>query len=129
MEPLHGARPKWNHPERPTLEMEESRGLGAEATGGMDGTEGGMRAPAPQLPLPRQDMPGTGVVTPRGGMLTDMGSLGLPGHDYLRRGHVSISTDPGGSTHCTDPAACCVHVDQSSTIRRHDQLGAVPSSF
>ena len=41
--------------------------MGEEAAGGMDGleaTEGGMRAPAPQLPLPRQDTSGAGVVTP-----------------------------------------------------------------
>ena len=47
--------------------IEEPRGLGTEATGGIYGlkaTEGGMRAPTPQLPPPRQDMPGAGVVTP-----------------------------------------------------------------
>ena len=61
MEPLHGARPKWNRLGRQTLGIEEPRGLGAEATGGIDGveaTEGGMRAQAPQLPLPRQYTPG-----------------------------------------------------------------------
>ena len=50
MEPLHGARPKWNRPGRPTLVIEEPRCLGEEATGGIDGleaTEGGMRALAP----------------------------------------------------------------------------------
>ena len=55
---LHGARPKWNRLGRPTPVIEEPRGLGVEATGGIDGlevTEGGMRAPAPQLPPPRQD--------------------------------------------------------------------------
>ena len=44
-----------------------ARGLGAEATGGIAGLEakvGGMRARAPQLPPPRQDIPGAGVVTP-----------------------------------------------------------------
>ena len=68
MEPLHGARPKLSRLVRPTLVIEEPRGLGTEATGGIDGlkaTEGGMRAPAPQLPPTRQDMPGAGVVTPR----------------------------------------------------------------
>ena len=67
MEPLHGARPKWNRLGRPTSVIEEPRGLGVEATGGIDGleaTEGGMRAPAPQLPPPRQDRPSAGVVTP-----------------------------------------------------------------
>ena len=40
---------------------------GTEATGDMDGLEvkeGGMRAPAPKLPPPRQDILGAGVVTP-----------------------------------------------------------------
>ena len=35
-----------------------------------------MRAPAPKLPPPRQDIPGAGVVTPRGEMLTDTGPSG-----------------------------------------------------
>ena len=63
MEPLQGARPKWNRLGRPTSVIEEPRGLGAEATGGIDGLEakeGGMRDPAPQLPPPRQDIPDAG---------------------------------------------------------------------
>ena len=47
--------------------IEEPRGLGAEATGGMDGLDAkevGMRAPAPKLSLLRQDISGAGVVTP-----------------------------------------------------------------
>ena len=67
MEPPNGARPKWNRPGRPIPVIEEPRGTGAEATGGMDGfetKEGGMRAPAPKLPPPRQDLPGVWVVTP-----------------------------------------------------------------
>ena len=36
MEPLYGARPKWNLLGRPTLVIEEPRGLGTEATGGID---------------------------------------------------------------------------------------------
>ena len=59
MEPLHGARPKWNRPGRPTLVMEEPRGLGAEATGGMDGleaTEGGIRWGAGVVTPPRRDV-------------------------------------------------------------------------
>ena len=66
MEPLYGARPKWNCLGRPTLVIEEPRGLRAEVAGGIDSlkaTEGGMRALAPQLPPPCQDMPGTGVVS------------------------------------------------------------------
>ena len=62
----------------------------AEATGGMDGLEtkeGGMRALAPKLPQPRQDLLGVGVVTPRGEMLTDTGAFRLPRHDCLIRGY------------------------------------------
>ena len=64
--------------------------MGAEATGGMDSleaTEGGMRAPAPQLPLPRQDTLGAGVVTPPRRDADGHGVLRLPGHDCLTRGH------------------------------------------
>ena len=56
-----------NRPGRPALVIEEPRGLGAGATGGIDSleaTEGGIGVPAPQLPLPRQDTLGEGVVTP-----------------------------------------------------------------
>ena len=89
MEPLHGARPKWNRPGRPTLVIEEPRGLGAEATGGMDGleaTEGGMRAPAPQLPLPRQDTSGAGVVTPPRRDADGHGGLRAPGTRLSNKG-------------------------------------------
>ena len=58
---------KWYRPGRPALVIEEPRGLGAAATGGMDSlevTEGGIGASAPQLPLPRQDTLGAGLVTP-----------------------------------------------------------------
>ena len=82
MEPLHGARPKWNRLGRPTSVIEEPRGLGAEATGGMDGLEPkehGMRAPAPQLPPPRQDIPGAGVVTPPRRDADRHGGLRAPG--------------------------------------------------
>ena len=47
--------------------IEEPRGLGAEATGGIDdleAKEGSMRAPASKLPPPHQDIPGAGLVTP-----------------------------------------------------------------
>ena len=89
MEPLHGAQPKWNRLGRPTLVIEEPRGLGADATGGIDGleaTEGGMRAPAPQLPPPRQDMPGTGVVTPPRRDADRHGGLRAPGTRLLQKG-------------------------------------------
>ena len=39
LEPPNGARPKWNHPGWPLPLIEEPRGPGAEATGGMDGLE------------------------------------------------------------------------------------------
>ena len=39
MEPLHGARPKWNRAGRPTVVHEEPRGLEVEATRGMDGLD------------------------------------------------------------------------------------------
>ena len=39
VEPLHGARPKWNRVGLPTLVNEETRGLEAEATGGIDGLD------------------------------------------------------------------------------------------
>ena len=89
MEPLHGARPKWNHPGRPTLVIEEPRGLGAEATGCMDGLEameGGMRVPASQLPLPRQDTSGAGVVTPPRIDADGHGGLRAPGTRLSNKG-------------------------------------------
>ena len=86
MEPLHRARPKWNRLGRPTLDIEEPRGLGAEATGGIDGleaTQDGMRAPALQLPPPRQDVPGAGVVTLPRRDADRYGSLRSPGTRLL----------------------------------------------
>ena len=56
-----------DRPGRPLPVIEEPRGPGAEAIGGIYGSEtneGRMRAPAPKLPPPRQDQPGAGVVTP-----------------------------------------------------------------
>ena len=58
LEPPNGARPKWTRPGRPLPVIEEPRGSGAGATGGVDGPEmnaGGMRVPAPMLPPLRQD--------------------------------------------------------------------------
>ena len=89
MEPLHGARPKWNRLGRPTLVIEEPHSLGVEATGGIDGleaSEGGMRAPAPQLPLPRQDTPGARVVTPPRRDADRHGGLRAPGTQLLQKG-------------------------------------------
>ena len=67
LEPPNGDRLKWNRPGQPLPVIEEPRGQGAEATGSMDGSEmneGGTRAPPPKLPLPRQDRPGAGIITP-----------------------------------------------------------------
>ena len=67
LEPSNMARPKWTHPGRPLPVIEEPRGPGAGATGGVDGPEmngGGMRVPAPKLPPIRQDRQSAGVVTP-----------------------------------------------------------------
>ena len=41
MEPLHGARPKWNQAGQPPVVPEEPRGLEAEATGNMAGQDVG----------------------------------------------------------------------------------------
>ena len=61
VEPLQGARPKWNRVGRPTPVNEETIGLEAEATGGRDVLDAEEReAPAPQLPPPRRDMQGWG---------------------------------------------------------------------
>ena len=60
MEPPHGARPKWNRPGWPTPVI-EGRGR-SHSIDGLEAKEGGMRAPAPKLPPPRQDIPGAGVV-------------------------------------------------------------------
>ena len=69
VDPLHGARPKWNRTGRPTVVHEEPRGLVVEAAGGMDGLDvEELRAPAPPLSLLRRNMQETGVVMPpRGG--------------------------------------------------------------
>ena len=62
-EPLHGARPKWNRAGRPPVIPEEPRE--AEATGGVVGRGIEERgAPAPLLPLDRQNMQEAEVVTP-----------------------------------------------------------------
>ena len=52
MEPLNGARPKWNRVGRPSGVPEEFRDLEAEATGGRAGQDVEERgAPVPPLPL------------------------------------------------------------------------------
>ena len=72
MEPLHGARP---------------RGLEAEATGVIDDLDTEERgAPAPQLPPPRRDMQGAGVVTPPRKDVDGHGGLRAPGTRLPQRG-------------------------------------------
>ena len=69
--------------------IKEPRGLGAEATGGIDGLEvkeGVMRAPALQLPLPRQDIQGAGVVTPPRRDADRHGGLRAPGTRLPQKG-------------------------------------------
>ena len=54
LEPPNGARPKWTRPGRPLPVIEELRSPGAGATLGVDGpgmNGGGMRVPAPALPI------------------------------------------------------------------------------
>ena len=87
MEPLHGARPKWNRAGRPTVVPEEPRGLEVEATGGMDGLdveEGG--ALAPPLSLPRRNMQEAGVIMPPRREVDGHGGLRAPGSHLPPRG-------------------------------------------
>ena len=87
MEPLHGARPKWNRPGRSPVVPEEPRGLEAEATGcmaGRDVEEHG--APAPPLPLPRQNMQEAEVVTPPRREVNGHEGLRAPGSCLPLRG-------------------------------------------
>ena len=87
MEPLHGARPKWNLVVRPTSVNEEPGGLEAEATGGIDDLDVEERgAPAPQLPTPRRDMQGARVVTPPRRDADGHGGLRAPGTRLPQRG-------------------------------------------
>ena len=80
MEPLHGARPKWNRAGRPTVVPEEPIGLEVEAIGGMDGLDVEERgAPAPPLSLPRRDMQEAGVITPPRREVDGHGGLRAPG--------------------------------------------------
>ena len=65
------------------MDIEELRGLGAETTGGIDGLEGGMRVPAPQLPPPRQ---GAGVVTSPRRDADRHGGIRAPGTRLLQNG-------------------------------------------
>ena len=86
-EPLHGAWPKWNLAGRPPVVLEESRALEAEATGGVVGRDIKERgAPAPLLPLDRQNMQETEVVTPPRREVNGHGGLRPPGSWLPPRG-------------------------------------------
>ena len=89
MELLHGAGPKWNRLGGPALVIEEPRGLEEAAAGGIDSlevTEGVIGAPAPQLPLPRQDTLGVGVVTHLRRDADGHGVLRAPGTRLYNKG-------------------------------------------
>ena len=87
MEPLHEARPKWNHAGRPPVVPEEPRGLEVEATGGTAGRDVEERgAPAPPLLLPRQNMQEAEVVTPPSREVNGHGGLRAPGSRLPPRG-------------------------------------------
>ena len=87
MEPLHGARPKWNQTGRPTVVFEEPRGLEVDAARGIAGRDVEERgAPAPPLPLPRQNMQEAGVVTPPRREVNGHGDLRALGSRLSPRG-------------------------------------------
>ena len=87
-EPLNGARPKWNQAGRPPVVPEEPRVLDAEATGGVVGRDiEELGAPAPPLPLDRQNMQEAEIATPPRRRLMDTGASGLLGLGCLRGGH------------------------------------------
>ena len=87
MEPLHGARPKWNWAGRPPEVHEESRGLEVEATGGTAGRDVEERgAPAPPLLLHQQNMQEVEVVTPPRREVNGHGGLRTPGSRLSPRG-------------------------------------------
>ena len=86
MEPLHGARPKWNRLGRPTSVIEAPRSGGRGHRGHRRfGSEGG-----------RDESSGSTVATASSGYTRcggstpprrDTGASGPPGHGCLRRGH------------------------------------------
>ena len=72
---------------RPTSVNEESRRLEAEATGGIDGLDAEERgAPAPQLPPPRRDVQGAGVITPPRRDADGHGGFRAPGTRLPQKG-------------------------------------------
>ena len=87
MEPLHGARLKWNQAGQPPVVPEEPRVLEAEATGGVIGRDIEERgAPAPPLPLDWQNMQEAEVVTPLRREVNGHGGLRAPGSRLPPRG-------------------------------------------
>ena len=87
MEPLNGARPKWNRAGCPPVVPEKSRVLDAEATGGAVGWDMEERgAPAPLLPLYRQNMQEAEVATPLRREVNGHGGLRAPGSQLPQRG-------------------------------------------
>ena len=92
-EPLNGARLKWNRAGRPPVVPEESRVLDAEATGGVVGRDMEEHgAPAPPLPLDRQNMQEAEVATQPMREVNRHGGLRLLGLGCLR-GVTSSSPD------------------------------------
>ena len=86
-EPLNGAWPKWNQAGRPPLLPEEPRVLDAEATGGVVGRDIEERgAPAPPLPLDRQNMQEADVAMPPRREVNGHGGLRAPGSRLPQRG-------------------------------------------
>ena len=86
-EPLRGARPQWNVAGRPPVVPEEPRVIEAEATGGVVGRDiEECGAPAPLLPLDRQNMQETEVVTPPRREVNGHGGLHAPGSRLPPRG-------------------------------------------
>ena len=84
-EPLNGVRPKWNQAGRPPVVPEEPRVMDAEATRGIVGRDIEERgAPAPPLPLDRQNMQEAEVVTPPRREVNGHGGL-RGGYEWLPR--------------------------------------------
>ena len=113
MEPLNGARPKWNRAGRPSGVPEELRGMEAKAIGGrvgQDVVEHG--APAPPLPLHRQILQEVeGLVPPRR-EVQGYGGLRTPGSRLPPRGTrvtPQIFTDPRNE----DDSLDCLNVPWS----------------
>ena len=87
MESLHWAWPKWSRAGRPPVVPEEPRVLEAEATGGVVGQDIEERgAPAPPLPLDRQNMQESEVITPPSWEVNGHGGLRAPGSRLPPRG-------------------------------------------